>query len=118
MRIFTKILFFILFLSACSTSKQGGMTSKEVYRINHRAELQKLQRDRQARAKDAQKAARKIAKNQSKEAKAIEKQKKKEEKAAKKALKKQQQRHLDWQSAETRERIKKNKKESTKQFSN
>ncbi|MDR0729429.1 MAG: hypothetical protein LBF19_04820 [Prevotellaceae bacterium] len=107
MKIFTKILFFILFLSACASSRYGGMTSQEVYRINHRAELQKRQRDRQARARKDKKAAEKETK-----------QKEKEEKAQQRALKKGAERHLDWQSPETRERIKENKKESEKNFTN
>ncbi|MDR1680781.1 MAG: hypothetical protein LBS12_03250 [Prevotellaceae bacterium] len=117
MKIFTKILFFILILSACSSSR-GGMTANDVYRVNHRAELQKLQRERQARVRAAKKDTEKAERQANKETKAARKQRAKEEKLRKKARKAGEQRHLDWQSVETRERMKANKQESEKNFTN
>jgi outer membrane murein-binding lipoprotein Lpp len=119
MKFFTKIVFFIILLAGCSSSGlRVGKTPKEVYQINHRADLQRLQRDRQARAREAKKAAEKEARQQQKAMKAVKKQKKQEEKLLKRALKEGAKRHQDWQSAETRKRMNENKKKSQKQMNN
>jgi Skp family chaperone for outer membrane proteins len=119
MKFLTKILIFFVLLSACSSSKpHRGNTRSEVYAVNHRAELRKEQQERQARVKADKKAAAKEEKLRDKAMKAVTKQKKKEEKLRKRALKKGAKRHRDWQSAQTRERMKKNKKESQNKMSN
>ncbi|MDR2361589.1 MAG: hypothetical protein LBD91_02555 [Prevotellaceae bacterium] len=107
MKFFTKIVFFIFFLLGCVSSRYGGVMSREVYRVNHRAELQRLQRERQARSRREKEADEKATKEEKQEAKALEQ-----------AQKMGAKRHLEWQSPETRERIKANKKESEKKFKN